>query len=114
MPGVWVTVDQCRGSVSKVEMATPITLIYKVLFPSISTFETPPSRYVRPQVAQLDVTPPVSFAMHAQLIPSYYLDRIAQTRSVSDGEPLRDLAKRLRAPLVEPGGVLRALLRRDS
>jgi hypothetical protein len=32
------------GSVSKVEMATPIDLIYKVLFPSISTFETPPPR----------------------------------------------------------------------
>jgi hypothetical protein len=30
------------GSVSKVEMATPIALICKVLFPSISTFETPP------------------------------------------------------------------------
>ena len=30
------------GSVSKVEMVTPMALIYKVLFPSISTFETPP------------------------------------------------------------------------
>jgi transposase-like protein len=30
------------GSVSKVEMVTPISLIYKVLLPSISTFETPP------------------------------------------------------------------------
>src|SRR5262245_18202464 len=29
------------GSVSKVEMATPMGLIYKVLFPSLSTFETP-------------------------------------------------------------------------
>ena len=64
---------------------------------------------VRHQVAQLDVTPPVSFAMHAKLIPSYYLDRIAQTRTVSDGEPLRELAERLRAPLFEPGGVLSAL-----
>src|SRR5215813_12820338 len=67
------------------------------------------SGYVRHQVAQLNVTPPVSFAMHAKLIPSYYLDRIAQTRSVSDGAPLRELAERLRAPLVEPGGVLSAL-----
>src|SRR5205807_3025651 len=57
------------------------------------------SRYVGQQVAQLDVTPPVSFAMHAKLIPSYYLDRVAQTRSVSDGEPLRELAERLRASL---------------
>jgi hypothetical protein len=67
------------------------------------------SRYVGQQVAQLDVTPPVSFAMHAKLIPSYYLDRVAETRTVSDGEPLRELAKRLRAPLFEPGGVLSAL-----
>ena len=67
------------------------------------------SRYVGQQVAQLDLTPPVSFAMHAKLIPSYYLDRVAQTRSVSDGEPLRELAKRLRAPLFEPGGVLSVL-----
>ena len=67
------------------------------------------SGYVRQQVDQLDLTPPVSFAMHAKLIPSYYLDRVAQTRSVSDGEPLRELAERLRAPLCEPGGVLGAL-----
>jgi Family of unknown function (DUF6399) len=67
------------------------------------------SGYVGHQVAQLDVTPPVSFAMHAKLIPSYYLDRVAQTRTVSNGEPLRALAERLRAPLFEPGGVLSAL-----
>ena len=46
--------------------------------------------------------------MHAKLIPSYYLDRVAHTRTVRDGEPLRDLAERLRAPLFEPGGVLSA------
>jgi len=28
------------------------------------------------QVAQLDVTLPVSFAMHAKLIPAYYLDSL--------------------------------------
>jgi hypothetical protein len=67
------------------------------------------SDYVAQQVAQLDVTPPVSFVMHAKLIPSYYLDRVAQTRTVSDGEPLRQLAEQLRAPLCEPGGVLSAL-----
>jgi uncharacterized protein DUF6399 len=67
------------------------------------------SRYVRRQVAQLDVTPPVSFAMHAKLIPSYYLDRVAQTRNVSDGAPLRALAARLRAPLFAAGGVLSSL-----
>jgi hypothetical protein len=67
------------------------------------------SRYVGQQVAQLDVTPPVSFAMHAKLIPSYYLDRVAETRPASDGEPLGEVAQRLRAPLFEPGGVLSAL-----
>jgi hypothetical protein len=36
-----------EGSVSKVEMVTPMALIYKVLFPSISTFETPPTRGFR-------------------------------------------------------------------
>jgi len=67
------------------------------------------SGYVRRQVDQLDLTPPVSFAMHAKLIPSYYLDRVAQTRTVTAGEPLRDLAERLRAPLFESGGVLSVL-----
>jgi hypothetical protein len=64
------------------------------------------SGYVRQQVAQLDLTPPASFARHAKLIPSYYLDRVAYTRTVRDGEPLRALAERLRAPLFAPGGVL--------
>ena len=67
------------------------------------------SRYVAQQVKQLDVTPPVSFAMHAKLIPSYYLDRVAETYTVEGGEPLRKLAERLRAPLFEPGGVLSVL-----
>ena len=67
------------------------------------------SGYVRHQVAQLDVTPPVAFAIHAKLIPSYYLDRVAATRTVSDGTSLRALAERLRAPLCEPGGVLSEL-----
>src|SRR3989449_2101720 len=67
------------------------------------------SGYVRQQVDQLDLTQPASFAMHAKLIPSYYLDRVAQIRTVRDGEPLRELAERLRAPLVEPGGALSAL-----
>jgi hypothetical protein len=40
------------------------------------------SGYVRQQVAQLDLTPQASFAMHAKLIPSYYLDRVAHTRTV--------------------------------
>src|SRR2546428_5003128 len=36
--------DRRVGSVSKVEMVTPMALIYKVLFSSISTFETLPHR----------------------------------------------------------------------
>jgi hypothetical protein len=67
------------------------------------------SGYVGPQVDQLDVTPPVSFAMHAKLIPSLSLDRVAQTRTGSDGESLRALAERLHAPLFEPGGALSEL-----
>src|SRR5262245_17520015 len=67
------------------------------------------SRYVTQQVKQLDVTPPVSIAMHAKLIPSYYLDRIAETRTVEGGEPLRAIAERLRTPLFEPGSVFSAL-----
>src|SRR5215510_3933643 len=67
------------------------------------------SGYVRQQVRQLHLTPPVSYAMHAHLIPSFYLDRVAQTRPVSAGEPLRELAKRLRSPLGASGGALAAL-----
>jgi hypothetical protein len=46
------------------------------------------SGYVPQQVRQLDVAPPVSYAMHAHLIPSYYLERVALTRTVAQGEPL--------------------------
>lgn len=67
------------------------------------------SSYVRQQVNQLDLTTPISFAMHAKLIPSYYLDRVAQTRTIRSGESLRELAEGLRAPLFEPGGALSEL-----
>jgi hypothetical protein len=67
------------------------------------------SRYVTPPVTPLDVTPPVSFAMHAKLIPSYYLERVAETRTVEGGAPLRTIAERLRTPLFEPGSVFSAL-----
>lgn len=67
------------------------------------------SGYVRQQVAQLNLTPPVSYALHAHLIPSFYLERVAQTRTVYAGEPLRELAERLRTPLYAPGGALAAL-----
>ena len=67
------------------------------------------SGYVHRQVRQLDLAPPVSYAMHASLIPSFYLDRVAHTRTVSGGEPLRALADHLRTPLFAPGGVLAEL-----
>ena len=67
------------------------------------------SSYVRQQVKQLALAPPQSFAMHAHLIPSYYLDRVASTRTVREGEPLRARAERLRTPLFAPGGSLSAL-----
>jgi hypothetical protein len=43
---------------------------------------------------------------HPHLIPSYYLERVAATRTVTVGKPLRALAERLRTPLFEPGGAL--------
>ena len=67
------------------------------------------SGYVRQHVNQLALAQPVSYAMHAQLIPSFYLERIAQSRAVSHGKPLRELAIRLRTPLFEPGGALSQL-----
>src|SRR5439155_13029376 len=67
------------------------------------------SGYVRQQVRQLDLAPPVSYAMHAHLIPSCYLERVAQTRPVSAGEPLRELAEHLRSALFESGGALAEL-----
>jgi Family of unknown function (DUF6399) len=67
------------------------------------------SGYVRQQVSQLALTPPESYAMHAHLIPSYSLERVASTRTVTQGEPLRERAERLRTPLFAPGGPLNAL-----
>lgn len=67
------------------------------------------SGYVRQQVRQLELTPPVSYALHAHRVPACYLERVAQTRTVSGGEPLRALAERLRAPLFAPGGALAEL-----
>jgi Family of unknown function (DUF6399) len=64
------------------------------------------SGYVHQQVRQMDLAPPVSYAMHAQLIPAFSLDRVASTRTVTAGEPLRALAERMRTPLFESGGAL--------
>jgi hypothetical protein len=63
------------------------------------------SGYVRQPVRQLDWAPPASYAMHAHLIPSYYLERVASTRTRTSGEPLHALAERLRTPLFKPDGV---------
>ena len=67
------------------------------------------SGYVRQQVTSLELAPPQSFAMHAHLIPSYYLERVASTRTVRAGEPLCALAERLRTPLFEPDGAFGGL-----
>jgi hypothetical protein len=67
------------------------------------------SGYVRQQVSQLDLPQPASYAMHAQLIPSYYLARVASTRRVTTGKTLHTLAERLRTPLFEPDGVFGTL-----
>ena len=61
---------------------------------------------VRQQVPQLDLAPPVSYAMHAHLIPSFYLERVAARRTVTASEPWRARAERMRTPLFEPGGAL--------
>jgi hypothetical protein len=61
---------------------------------------------VRQQVRQLDLAPPAFYAGHAHLIQSLYLERVASTRTITEGEPLRALAERLRAPLFAPGGAL--------
>jgi hypothetical protein len=72
------------------------------------------SGYVRQQVKQLDLPQPASYAMHAQLIPSYYLERVAATRTITAGEPLRTVAERLRTPLFELEGVFGALSPREQ
>src|SRR6266446_3910172 len=67
------------------------------------------SGYVRQQVHQLDLAQPASYAMHAHLLPSFSLERVARTRTGSAGAPLRQLAKRLRPPLCAPGGAFAEL-----
>jgi Family of unknown function (DUF6399) len=67
------------------------------------------SGYVWQQIRQLDLAAPVSYALHAHLIPACYLERVAQRRTVSAGEPLRELAECLRTPLFEPGGAFAEL-----
>jgi hypothetical protein len=47
--------------------------------------------------------------MHAHLIPSYYLDRIAATKPIRAGQALRELAERIRTSLFALGGALSGL-----
>ena len=67
------------------------------------------SRAGTPPGQQRAGTLPVAFAMHATRMPSSSLERVAETRPVEGGEPLRARAERLRPPLCEPGSVCSAL-----
>jgi hypothetical protein len=67
------------------------------------------SGYVRQQVQQLELASPQSYAMHAHLLPSYYLDRVAATKTMRDDQALRQLAERIRTPLFAPGGTFSTL-----
>lgn len=60
---------------------------------------------VRQLVKPLELAPPQSVAMHARLIPSYSLDRVAATRAVQEAAPRRELAEPLRPPLFEADGL---------
>jgi hypothetical protein len=91
-----------QGGVERIEKAARVVPTMQATIEFVS-------RYVAQQVQQLDGTPPVAFAMHAKLIPSSYLERVAEPHTVEGGAPLRALAERLRAPLCEPGGVLSVL-----
>ncbi len=62
------------------------------------------SSYVRQQVHHLDLIQSESYAMHAHLLRSYDLERVVSTKTLLEGQPLRDLADRIRLPLFEPGG----------
>jgi hypothetical protein len=59
---------------------------------------------VRHQVSHLDLTQPEAYALPAHLIPASSLDRVASTTTITEGEPLRALAERIRTPLFEPDG----------
>jgi len=86
--------ETCLERIAKAERVVP-TMQATIAFVS---------GHVRQQVRQLDVAQPVSYAMHAHLIPAYDLDRVASTRPVPQGEPLQTLAERLRTPLFASGG----------
>jgi hypothetical protein len=68
------------------------------------------SRYVHEEIKRLELEPPQAFAMQARLMPASYLERVADKHTVGAGEPLRELAQRLRTTLFEPGGALAELV----
>ena len=59
---------------------------------------------VRQQVHQRHLAQPEADAMPAHLMPSYSLDRVASTKTIREGQPLRERADRLRTPLFESDG----------
>jgi len=73
--------NTCLERISKAERVVPKT---RATVEFVST-------YVRQQVKQLDLPQSASYAMHAHLIPSYYLERIASTKTIIEGQPLREL-----------------------
>src|SRR5712691_1500872 len=58
------------------------------------------SAYVRQQVSQLALTPLQAYAVHAHLMPSFSLERVASTRTMTAGEALRARAEGLRTSTV--------------
>src|SRR4029434_10738621 len=66
--------DILNGSVSKVEMTIPMALIFKELFPSISTFETPPTSSMEPTgyAASNDRNEPAHCVASASGTPAAY------------------------------------------
>ena len=91
--------ETCRERIAKAERVVP-TMQATIEFGS---------GYVRQQVSQRTLTQPESYALHAHLIPLLYLERVASTRTVTAGKPLRELAERLRTPLFAPDGAFGAL-----
>jgi Family of unknown function (DUF6399) len=67
------------------------------------------SGYGRQHVRQLDLRQPESYAVHAHLIPSYSLERVAATRPRREGQPVREWAERMWTPLFASGGALSAV-----
>src|SRR2546425_13330827 len=59
-------------------------------------------------MSQLGLRQPAAYAMHAHVMPSSYLDRVASTKTITEGQPLRERAERMRTPLLAPDGALSA------